>query len=63
VAQLGSPDSNITTGDYLVMLRIVLGLVTPGDTELAHGDLYPVGAPDGVIDLPDLLQLLQLLGW
>jgi hypothetical protein len=62
VAPLGSPDGNINAGDYAVMLRIVLGLVTPGTTELAHGDLYPVGAPDGVIGLPDLLQLLQLPG-
>ncbi len=61
VAPLGSPDNNINTGDLVVMMRIVLGLVSPGDTELAHGDLYPPGAPDGEIGLSDLLQLLQLL--
>jgi len=60
VAPLGSPDGHVNAGDYLVMIRIVLGLVTPGDTELAHGDLYPSGAPDGEINLSDLLQLLQL---
>jgi hypothetical protein len=60
VAPLGSPDGDINAGDYVVMLRIVLGLLAPGVTELAHGDLYPAGAPDGVIGLPDLLLLLQL---
>ena len=61
VAPLGSPDSNINAGDLHVMMRIVLGLVSPGNTELAHGNIYPPGAPDGEIGLPDLLQLLQLL--
>ncbi|MGB5715962.1 MAG: metallophosphoesterase [Gammaproteobacteria bacterium] len=61
VAPLGSPDGDINAGDTVVMMRIVLGLLTPGDIELAHGDLYPSGAPDGEIGLPDLLQLLQLL--
>ncbi|MGB5178181.1 MAG: metallophosphoesterase family protein [Gammaproteobacteria bacterium] len=60
VAPLGSPDDQINAGDHVVMMRIVLGLLTPGDLELAHGDLYPPGAPDGEIGLPDLLQLLQL---
>jgi hypothetical protein len=62
VAPPGSPDGNINAGDYVVMLRIVLGQLTPGPTELAHGDLYPAGTPDGVIGLPDLLQQLQLPG-
>ena len=61
VAPLGSPDGNINAGDYVVMLRMVLGILTPGATELAHGDLYPPGAPDGTINLQDLMQLLQLL--
>ena len=61
VAPPGSPDGNINAGDYVVMMRLVLGLLAPGDSELAHGDLYPPGAPDGEIGLPDLLQLLQLL--
>ncbi|MEN8106603.1 MAG: metallophosphoesterase [Pseudomonadota bacterium] len=62
VAPRDNPDGNINAGDYVVMMRIVLGLVTAGDTELAHGDLYPPGAPDGEIGLPDMLQLLQLPG-
>jgi hypothetical protein len=51
----------VNGADYQVMLRIVLGFITPGTLELSHGDLYPPGAPDGVIGLPDLLLLLKLV--
>jgi hypothetical protein len=27
--------------------------------ELSHGDLYPAGAPDGTIDLSDLVLILK----
>jgi len=37
--------------DFLVMQRIVLGLGTVTLIELEHGNLYPVGAPDGQIDV------------
>ena len=53
-------DGNINTGDYVVMMRLVLGLVQPDDTYLAHGDLYPAGLPDGIISLQDLLVFQQL---
>jgi hypothetical protein len=33
----------------------------PGDIQLAHGDLYPPGAPDGLIGLQDMILLRQLL--
>jgi len=55
-----APDGSVNAGDYLVMLRIVLGLETATSMELDHGDLYPPNAPDGAIDLSDLL-LMQLL--
>lgn len=54
-------DGNINAGDYVVMLRIVLGFVDPGVTHLAHGDIYPEGNPDGVISLQDLMRLQQQL--
>lgn len=54
-------NGNIDAGDYLVMLRLVMNLVQPDDTHLAHGDLYPPGNPDGVIGIQDLLLLEQLL--
>ena len=31
------------------------------DLELAHGDCYPPGNPDGVIDLADLINLQKLV--
>jgi hypothetical protein len=43
----------------MVAMRIVLGQVTATSLELSHGDLYPAGAPDGVIDLSDLAQILK----
>jgi len=54
-------DGNINAGDYLVMVRLVLGLVQTDNASLAHGDLYPPGSPDGIIDLQDLLVFWQLL--
>lgn len=48
-------DGAINAGDSVIMLRIVLGEITPSIIALAHGDLYPQGAPDGVIDLSDLI--------
>jgi hypothetical protein len=62
VAPLGAPDGMVNGGDYLVMVRIVLGQVTATSLELEHGDLYPVGAPDGEINLSDLLLMHPLLG-
>jgi hypothetical protein len=44
------------------MSRIALGLQAASSMELEHGDLYPVGAPDGQIDTSDLLLMLRLLG-
>jgi CxxC motif-containing protein (DUF1111 family)/predicted lipoprotein with Yx(FWY)xxD motif len=52
-------DGSINISDYLRASRIVLGEVDPSEQELSHGDLYPPAAPDGVVNLQDLL-LLQL---
>jgi Bacterial TSP3 repeat/Cytochrome c554 and c-prime len=61
VAPYGTPDTVTNTGDLLVCLQLVLGLKPVTDLELAHADLYPVGAPDGAITLSDLMLLQQLL--
>jgi len=60
IAPLGTPDGQINAGDFLVGMRMVLGLETATALELAHGDLYPPGAPDGVINLQDLILLRKL---
>ncbi len=51
----------VNSGDLVVTIRIILGLLAATDTHLAHGDLYPAGAPDGVITLSDLMALQQLI--
>jgi DNA-binding beta-propeller fold protein YncE len=61
VAPIGNPDGSINAADYLVMSRMVLGLVAADTGALAHGDLYPVGAPDGKITLSDLILLGPLV--
>jgi hypothetical protein len=42
-------------------MQLVLGLKETTTLEKAHADLYPVGAPDGKIDLSDYLQLQKLV--
>jgi len=62
LAPYGSPDTQVNTGDFLVCLELLVGLQDVTNLELAHGDLYPAGAPDGRITLPDCI-LLQPLIW
>jgi len=52
---------NFDGGDYVVMTRVLIGLLPVSDHLLAHGDLYPVDAPDGAITLQDLVLLQKLL--
>jgi hypothetical protein len=40
-------------------MQLVLGIKPVTNLELSHADLYPVGAPDGVITLSDYLLLLK----
>jgi 5-hydroxyisourate hydrolase-like protein (transthyretin family) len=53
------PDGVLNAADLLAMTRIVEGVVTPTPDDLQHGDLYPPGTGDGVINISDLLQLLN----
>ena len=59
VAPHGNPDSEVNAADYLVAMRIALGLLPATPLDLAHGDMYPVGSPDGVINMSDLILILQ----
>jgi hypothetical protein len=50
--------------DVLLVLRAALGLpITTVDmpTIIAKGDVYPPGAPDGLITMADALTLLQMV--
>ena len=57
----GIVDGNINAADLLVAEQIVLKLITPTAIDRSHGDVYPPGAPDGVIDLSDFLLIQQLI--
>jgi hypothetical protein len=51
---------SVDAGDIVVVTRIVLGLLVPDTTDYQHLDVYPPGAPDGKIDMSDLLLMMQM---
>ncbi|MDH5472861.1 MAG: hypothetical protein OEY61_08385 [Gammaproteobacteria bacterium] len=59
VAPYGSPDTIINVGDLLIGMQLIVGIKPVTELEKAHMDLYPPGAPDGEITLPDYLLLQQ----
>jgi uncharacterized protein YjiK len=64
VAPLGNRDGAVTVGDALVALRFALGLETPTQDDIAHGDAAPLGPqgqpnPDGAINVGDALVILR----
>jgi hypothetical protein len=61
LAPQGQPDTQLNTGDLLIMQQFALGMKNPSSDELAHGDLYQPAVPDGSIDLSDLILLQQLI--
>lgn len=61
VGPVSGPDGQLNAADWLVMMRIVIGNLKPSPGQLENGDMYPEGAPDGVIGIQDLLMLQQEL--
>ena len=57
LAPLGAPDGVINVADILIATRIVVGNLTPGALEYAHGDMNT----DGVIDTTDLILIYRLV--
>ena len=53
-------DGQVNAGDYLLAMRIALGVIAKEPVHLAHGDLYPP-TPDDDITVPDLLLILKLV--
>lgn len=51
----------LDAGDVLILEQIVLGLRVPGLADYQHGDVYPPAAPDGLIDMSDLVVVIRLL--
>ncbi len=56
----GTLDNAVNAGDLWVLTRAVLGLIPVDNHLLQHGDLYPSGAPDGVINIQDLILITQM---
>jgi YVTN family beta-propeller protein len=54
-------DAIVNAADYLLATRIVIGNLDASVAHLSHGDLYPVGAPDGAITLSDLLLIMRIV--
>lgn len=54
-------DGTLTMADNLLAQRHFLNETVLTTQQLAQGDLYPVGAPDGVITISDILLLQQLV--
>jgi hypothetical protein len=47
--------------DAIKALRIAVGLIQPAAADLHHGDVAPLGAPDGRIDIADVVLILRNL--
>jgi len=65
VAPLGNRDGTVNVGDSLVCLRFALGLETPTQEDMAHGDVAPLDSsnqpnPDGQINVGDALVILRM---
>jgi hypothetical protein len=57
-----TPGAAVTIMDALKALRIAVGLLPAplaGSAEMLHGDVAPLGAPDGRIDASDALLILK----
>lgn len=64
VAPFGNRDGKVNVGDALVALRFALGLETPSQGDVEHGDVAPLDAsgkpdPDGEITVGDSLIILR----
>ena len=64
VAPIGNRDGIVNVGDALVCLRFALGLETPTQEDMGHGDVAPLDAvgqpnPDGIITVGDALVILR----
>ena len=64
LAPLGNSDGSVNVGDALIALRFALGLETPLQEDMQHGDVAPLNAggypdPDGNINVGDALVILR----
>jgi cytochrome c peroxidase len=45
--------------DAIKALRIAVGLITPTPNDMLHGDVAPLGHPDGKIDMADVVLIMR----
>jgi hypothetical protein len=50
-------DDTLDAGDLALAERFALGLAPPTAQQLIHGDVFPPGSPDGVIDVNDVASI------
>jgi len=50
---------SVDAADALIAMRIASGLITATTVQLQHGDVTPMGAPDGMIDISDALMVMR----
>jgi hypothetical protein len=50
----------VDVADALIAQRIATGLIPPTTLYLQHGDVTPLGAPDGIIDISDALIVMRI---
>lgn len=54
-------DGVTNLGDLLVIIQVVLGRAVASGIEPGHADFYPQGAPDGIIDISDLILMRGII--
>jgi hypothetical protein len=52
-------NGSVNIADAIRILRIAVGLIQPTPADLLLGDVAPLGAPDGVITIADVLIILK----
>jgi cytochrome c peroxidase len=50
---------NTDISDAIRALRLAVGLITPTADDMLHGDVAPLGGPDGKIDIADALLIMK----
>lgn len=54
-------DGGTDLGDAVLLMRVILGRSIGAGVDPGHADYYPPGAPDGVINMSDMMIMLRNL--
>jgi len=54
-------DGKTDTADLLLIQQVVMGSPVTAGIEPGHADLHPISAPDGIINISDLILMYQLV--